>query len=223
MQRKDKEQAIRLRKEGKSYNEISRLLGVSKGTLSSRLKDVALSEEARARLNARMKNNPGIRKLIARNKQQTVLARQRAEAIQQQASAEIGPLSERELLLVGSTLYWGEGAKRSKNVVSFSNSDPAIILLFMKFLREICHVPEDKFKGHVTVHPNVNIEEAEAYWSNLTKIPLTQFHKTTVIVSNASKSKRPANRLPYGTLAIFVYDTNLLNRIKGWILGIAQQ
>jgi hypothetical protein len=93
----------------------------------------------------------------------------------------------------------------------------------MKFLRKICHVPEDKFKGHVTVHPNVNIEEAEAYWSNLTKIPLTQFHKTTVIVSNASKGKRPANRLPYGTLAIFVYDTNLLNRIKGWILGITQQ
>ncbi len=42
-----------MRLEGKSYREIQATLGISKSTLSGWLRDVPLSEEQRARLDAR--------------------------------------------------------------------------------------------------------------------------------------------------------------------------
>lgn len=47
----------------------------------------------------------------------------------------IGPLSEREVLLVGAALYWAEGTKskpwRRRHRLAFMNSDPTIIVVFL--------------------------------------------------------------------------------------------
>jgi hypothetical protein len=46
----------------------------------------------------------------------------------------IGQLSDRDLLIAGTALYAGEGAK-TDGVVKFANSDPRMVLLFCAWLR----------------------------------------------------------------------------------------
>ena len=46
-------------------------------------------------------------------------------------------LSQKEKLLriAGLMLYWGEGAKKNSHSIDFANSDPGMIDIFLKFLR----------------------------------------------------------------------------------------
>ena len=103
-------------------------------------------------------------------------------------------------------------------MVNFSNSDPNMIALMMHFFRKACKVPEKKFRGIVHIHPHLNKERAKKFWSEISGIPIRQFHKTQFGISKASKHKR--DTLPLGTFRIVVCDTRLLSKIKGWIKGI---
>lgn len=51
---------------------------------------------------------------------------------------------------MGAALYWAEGYNASRNAIVFANTDPHMIKLIMLFFREICKVPEGKFRGMFT-------------------------------------------------------------------------
>lgn len=163
--RKDRLYAIKLRKQGKSYNEINRILNVPKSTLSYWFKDLDLPEKLVERLYNRMRS-AGTRALVARNKRQTIIAREKAEQIQSEAAEDVGKLSRRELFLVGAALYWAEGGRRKSGSggrrVEFSNSDPAVITTMMRFFRVVCLVAEHKFRIHLTIHSNAEVQVRQA-------------------------------------------------------------
>lgn len=52
--------------------------------------------------------------------------------------------SKQTLWCIGIALYWAEGAKQKPHNVSqkvaFSNSDPAMIKLFVRWLHECCYI-----------------------------------------------------------------------------------
>jgi len=106
-----KQQAQKLRLQGKSYTEISALLKIAKSTLHTWLGDVQLSQQARTRIQQRYAEG-SMRGLLQRNKLQTHEARQRASSNHQKGKNQIHKLSPHDLLLVGASLYWGEGYKR---------------------------------------------------------------------------------------------------------------
>jgi len=217
--RKDKEKAILLRKQGKSYNEITKILDVPKSTLSLWLKNVKMP------INIERKFWNKTRKKWAQNitrfnKQRAVFAKKKAKQIQDLASKDIVKISKRELFLVGVALYWAEGHKKSRWQLDFSNSDPAMIQLMMRFFREIYKVKEDKFFATAQIHLNVTSQKAVNYWSRITKIPKKQFLKTYTRITPTSKRKRAFNSLPYGTLRVSVSDVEMVNKMKGWISGL---
>ena len=86
--RKDRKIAIALREKGFSYNEISKKLEVPKSTLSYWLSDLKISDEARRRLSVRVYKG-SVAGLIRRNKNQTVLAKKRADGIRSVAKKEV--------------------------------------------------------------------------------------------------------------------------------------
>ena len=116
-----------------------------------------------------------------------------------------------------------EGSKREKWSVKFTNSDPVIIKLIMRFFREICKVSEDKFRPLVFIHDNCDEVKSLKYWSKIAKVPEEQFWKSQIIRSRSSLGRRPINRLPYGTLRIAIPDTKLNRRIYGWMLGLSKK
>lgn len=226
--RTDKQVAVKMRLSGKSYTEISKSLGVPKSTLSAWLSKLVLADKLRERIEARAYKK-SVEGLIRRNKSQTHLALQRATETRKRAAEEIPSLSMKDLLLVGAALYWGEGYKRPKVIqgrevvhhpVSLTNSDPAIIQLFLRFLRERCEVSEGRIRVSVRIFEHQNVDELLAFWEQVTRIPREHLKRTFVGLSKSSMRKRPFNRLPYGVVRIHVSDTALFHRIMGYIEGL---
>lgn len=219
--RNDKAKAIQLRKQGKTYNEINRLLNIPKSTLSGWFNGLEIPERIKRRLwsNAQKKWAQSITNYNKKRALDTLI---KAEQSQETTAKDIGRLTRRELMLAGTTLYWAEGNKKDRWNVKFCNSDPAIINLMMQFFRKICKVDEEKFRAHMQIYPNISEKKAKIFWSRISGIPLPQFGKTQNTISKSSKFKRSSNTLPYGTFRIEVSDVNLVNRMKGWILGLSK-
>ena len=227
--RTDKAKAIRYRLEGKSYTEIRKLLGkISKSTLSSWLKDVVLSSAAKELLQKRFREK-SFQGLLKRNKNQTKLAIQRKEKIRAKAEKEIGKISKDNLFFIGLALYWAEGYKRpiikngreaTYHPVSITNSDAKLIKIFLKFLIDICGVPQNRIRANLRIFKHLNEIEVLNYWIKETGILKENFTKTYLGISKSSMGKRPFNRLPFGVIQIRIGDTKLFHRIIGWIEGL---
>ena len=223
--RKDKNIAIQLRKRGLSYSQISSKLNIPKSTLSYWLRDLKLSKKAKDKIQKRV-NKTSIKSLITRNKKQTFLANKRAEYIKSVAIKEVEKLINNKLFLLGISLYWAEGYKKGAygskwKSVDFANSDPEMIVVMMKFFREICNVREDKIKLQVIAHKNIKKREAISFWSKATGIPKQQFFKISNPTNDKGNTrKRKGNTLPHGTVHIRINDVKLFFRIIGWIEGI---
>ena len=129
--------AIELRKEGKSYSQIKEELQVSKGSLSLWLRKYPLSGEQMQRLT----NRPMRELQIERYRLTRQTNREkRLREIYDCESARILPLNERELLIAGLMLYWGEGGKTANGTVTLTNTNPKMIKLFLYWLTKACFI-----------------------------------------------------------------------------------
>ncbi|MBI2122471.1 MAG: hypothetical protein HYT98_05160 [Candidatus Sungbacteria bacterium] len=222
MLRFKKRQAITLRLRGKSYNEIRKILNIpSKGTLSYWFRNFTLTPATRKRLahNMALAQKRG---LLQFNQDRTKSILEENKKIRMDAIKEIGVLSPRELLLIGVALYWGEGTKSENNnspAVILTNSDPRLIAVYIRFVREVLNVAEEKIKAGIQIHPHINQKSARHFWSKITKLPENRFFIIKQ-VSRASKFKRPKRSLPYGTISIRVHKRILFHKIKGYIDGL---
>ena len=88
----------------------------------------------------------------------------------------------------------------------------------LRFFKEVCYTPEEKIKGHIHIHQQLDTSAAEKYWQGITKIPRERFYKTYNKPNKSSKGTR--NSLPYGVCDIYILDANLLLRMRGWTEGI---
>lgn len=219
MRAKEKAKARTLRIQGHSLREIVAKIKCAKSSISEWVRDISLTVEQIERLKsnqdkgrAKAANHPNSPKQVWNNLRKDI-----AETAVKEISVKY---SKYALKIIGSALYWAEGSKSSINMVSFSNSDPKMIALMMKFFRNICGVPEKKFRGAVNIHPHLDKEKAVKFWSKISGIPVKQFHKTQIAVSKASKHKR--DTLPLGTFRIVISDVRLQSKIKGWIQGLGK-
>ena len=212
MKREEKDLATQLREKGMAMNEIAKRVGVSKSSVSLWVRDVSLTKDQRNTLN---KNGFSTDVIEKRRTARIANTRNRRRVEMDLAKKDIKAISKQELFLIGVALYWGEGGKTERSMARIANADPYVISFMMRFFREVCEVPEEKFRGHVHTFSHLNAKKAEEYWSGISGIPGTQFFKTYSKPSIASKSKKDS--LPYGTFQIYVCDTKLFYRIKGWI------
>lgn len=198
-------------------NQIIKETGYSKASVSLWTRDILLSEDQRKKISLRGRSIDSIEK--RRASRMLNISRRRQEIINQ-AKDEIKNLSLHELKIVGAMLYWGEGRKTGNWSASIANSDPVIIKVVMRFFREVCKVPETKFRAHIHTFEGASIKETEKYWANITGISLNQFCKTYAKPNISSFQKRKT--LPYGTVDVYVHDTKLFLTIKGWIERISE-
>lgn len=125
---------------------------------------------------------------------------------------------EEKLKIAGIMLYWAEGSKlnvKSKRfTVDFTNSNPVMIKIFLRFLRHICRIGEHKLRAYLYCYANQNVDHLIDYWHKLSNIPLKQFTKP-YIRKDFSLSKR--NKMKYGLIHIRYSDKRLLLQIEKWI------
>jgi hypothetical protein len=220
-----KKKAIDLRRNGKSYNEIIKTLGIkSKGTLNAWFKNLKLSKKSKKLLekNNRLAHKRGL--FISNTRRSERIKEENKEAYRS-GLENIDSISEKELLLIGASIYWGEGSKSERMTstpLDFSNSDPLMVSVYMKFLRQILKVPEERIGAGIHLYSSTPINKAKKFWALTTGLPENRFFIINQ-VSKASQGKRPFNILPYGTIAIKVSSRIQFHKVKGMIAGIVEK
>ena len=219
--RKEKAEAIILRRKGLSYSQIAKRLNLSKSTLSFWLKGIVLSSKLQQKINKRA-NQESREALIRRNKMQTELAAIRAQEIKRAAENEAKKLIKQPLFIMGVSLYWAEGYKMGDNgskwkSFDLANSDPEIIKLMIRFIKKYLPEGYPKIVIQIIGHDNIDIKKAVSYWSQLTGVSKNRFIKTTIYNNTSSKGIRNKKRLPYGTIHLRINDVKIFFRIIGWI------
>jgi hypothetical protein len=121
---------------------------------------------------------------------------------------------QEKLKLAGVMLYWGEGAKTG-NTVAFANSDPVMVQLFVRFLKEICGIDDGRLHAVLHYYPDHNESQLKQFWSKTLDLPLKQFYLSTVHLNTKGSYKKKSK---YGTVSVQYSDTRLLGLIKSWII-----
>lgn len=122
---------------------------------------------------------------------------------------------EKVLRIAGIMLYWGEGTKSGNSVV-FSNSDPDMVKLFLKFLRKICRVEEKRLRILLHAYRDQDENQLKSFWSKNTNIPGEQFSKTSIHYGRRGTYKTVSE---HGTVSLRYSDKVLLDVINNWISG----
>ncbi|MFQ6084128.1 MAG: hypothetical protein ACE5WD_12345 [Candidatus Aminicenantia bacterium] len=217
---KEKIQAIKLRREGLSYNEILKRVPVAKSTLSLWLRSVGLAKRQKQRL-TKKRLAGALRGAMVKRSQRITITKE----IKKKARKEIGELSKRELWLIGTALYWGEGQKERTRgaLIGLGNSDPNLIKIFLKWLKEICKIPRQDILFRIFLHETAKnrLSEVKNYWSTLTGFPINNFQKITWKKNKINTKRKNIGKDYYGLLRVIVRrSTNLNRKVEGWIEGI---
>ncbi len=217
MKSKERLVARMLREEGFSINEIIQKTGFTKGSVSLWVRNIVLTLEQKKRL---FEKGHGLEAVEKRRETRLANEKAKRQIIIDDAKKRISHISQRELWLIGAMLYWAEGGKTRNGQVRFSNGDPEMIKIIMRFFRKVCKAPEEKMRGYIHIHPHLDYKKAERYWSKVSGIPLQQFFKTYRKPNKASKYHKGKDSLPYGTFDVYVLSTELFLKITGWTQAI---
>lgn len=220
---KFKEEAIRLRRNGKSYMEILKDIPVAKSTLGLWLNDVELSKPQKQRLTEK-RLRAAKRGGEAKRNQRLRKTRQ----IEDNALNEIGEITPRELFLIGTVLYWAEGSKQKPHNpserVNFSNSDVSMIQMFLKWLNAI-GISSKEIMFSVYLHETARhrVTEIQKYWSKSLKLRINKFEKIYFKKGSTKSYRKNIGEGYYGQVRVSVLKSTDLNRqISGWIQGIVK-
>lgn len=211
----EKERAIKLRKDGWSVRKIAETLDVSRGSVSLWVRDVELTKKQKEQLmpNSRLRVKvyhevAGRKKVLAENTRKAYQVAGRAKAQK----------STSDLYVMGCMLYWAEGAK-ARTSLRFTNSDPDMVRIFMRFLREACGVNENKISLKVAAYlgNDLSWNDIEHHWLDVTGLSAAHLRKGTV--KEIKDSRR--HKLPYGTVVVVVHSVECLQKIYGSICEFA--
>ena len=220
-----KEKAVILRKRGMSYSDILSQVPVAKSTLSLWLGSVGLSRKQKQRLTER-RLAAARRGAFAKKSQRE----KRQRELISNAEAEIGNLTKRELLLIGTALYWAEGSKQKEHDVSigvdFSNSDLSMASVYLLWLKNILHLPKSRIRIDIYLHESARSRARAVvkYWARGLGIP-TKLISSVYFKKHSLSStvRRKTGNTYYGQIRIKIYKSTDLNRtIAGWVKGIVE-
>ena len=216
-------EARRLRKKGISVKKIEKTLKLSRGTVSRWTRDIILSVEQLEYL--RQSSIKGAE--LGRLRSALLQKERRLKLIEDEKNKgidELSKLTERELLIAGLSLYWGEGSKKDRRV-EFCNSDPRMIKFFIHWLQRCFDVRTEELRGYLGIN-EIHLKREDIvkqYWSKITFIPLDQFRKTYFKKAANKKIYENFNE-HYGTLNIRVAKSAALYyKIMGLIEGLSCQ
>lgn len=195
-----RERARALRRDGKSVPEIARELGLARSTVWQLTKDIAWTPGPDGASRRAEAGRAYWRKERARRAEE----RERETSA---AAAEVGDVSDRELLLMGAVAYWAEGSKRkpwnSDERLIFTNSDPDMILLYLEWLRSIGVAPE-RLQFRVHIHESADVRGAERYWADVVGVPVDTFARPSLKRHNARTVRKNVGSTYHGCLVVAV-------------------
>jgi transcriptional regulator with XRE-family HTH domain len=194
----EQHRARELRAQAWTLQDIATELGVSKSSVSLWVRDVEFTPSPRRRSRAPRPSSLRVRKLAE------------IERLDAEGVATVAAMSERELLLVGTALYIGEGFKRD-GLVGMANTDPLVLRAFVTWLRSF-GVDERRLRVRLYLHEGLDLDAAERFWSDLLEVPRSQFRQPYRAVADPSRRR---SKHVFGCPAVTYADSSLHRRVMG--------
>ncbi len=215
--------ARELRGQGMDYEEIAAALRVAKSSVSLWVRDLPTPTRL-SYAECRKRSAEGARRYWAAERP---IREARRAAAREAAAAEIGELTDREMLIAGAIAYWCEGSKskphRPSARVIFTNSDPALIQFFLRFLT-MAGTPPENLAFQVYIHENADVRSAELFWLKITGARPEQFRRASLKRHNPKTVRKNEGDDYRGCLRIDVRrSADLYHKIEDWARAITDR
>lgn len=210
----EREEARRLRREeGLSLKEICKWLNIAKSTASVWGRDIPLTAVQQAALHERMEACYAGRAAGA----EAVRAKHQALRKQYQQAGRLKAREHDPLHLAGCMLYWAEGAK-SRNSLSMVNSDPDMMVFYLRFLRECLNIKDEEIDLRITCYlgNGLSLDQIESYWIELLRLPRSCLRKS-IINKQPRSSQQRGRKLLSGVCKLSVHRTRYAMHVLGAI------
>lgn len=209
--RQDKEIAFKLRKDGKSYREIQKELGISRSTLCEWFKNVEWSKHIKYK-----NNNEVIRisteRLNKMNIARGLMLKDKYDSVIEEAKGEYLLYKNNPLFVAGLMLYDGEGDHLSKNAIRFANIDFSLHRVFISFSTKFLNIDKYHIKFSVLLYPDLNINECVNKWCEELGILKENVYKPQVITG-----KLKTRKLHFGVGTSIILSSFLKHKLLFWI------
>jgi transcriptional regulator with XRE-family HTH domain len=180
-----------LRLAGKSIKEIVKELNLGTGTVSKYCKGLTLNKEAKIILEA--KKYPA--------KRISLEEKVRAEFHAKKIIKDIDP---RDIFLIFTALYWGEGTKSELNII---NGDPNLVLFFVKGLLSL-GIEKERIKISIRYYSTQNKNELTSFW-----LCLLALDKSNVVGFERVESTSHTNKLMHGMCRVRVKKSSYYHKL----------
>jgi hypothetical protein len=171
-----------LRSRGHSLSEISKILKIGQGTVFRYVKGVVIS---------------GKYKRIWLDKRQGSVKRKELAEKKAKIRADdtIKSISNKERLLILSSLYWAEGAKVDFNL---TNTDSDLIRTFIICLKDVLGLSNDRLRLNIRIYEDMDSESCIKFWLDQTGLTINNLSSVNVL------SGKKLGKLKYGMCRVRV-------------------
>ena len=200
-----------LRKQGKTYNEIRKILRISPSTLSSWLGGQEWSKHAK-KLNTEkhiIRSTEHLRKM---NEGRRIILEKKYKDAETEAVREFEIYKNDPLFMAGLMLYAGEGDKTNRFNIRLANAEVYLHVVFIRFSERFLGIGREKIKVWLLLYPDHNIEQSVAIWSEKLNISKSNFNKSQVILGRSKLRK-----LQYGVGNSIISSTSLKKKMMKWL------
>ncbi len=211
----DKRKALAMRKKGLSYSAIKEKLGISKSTLSYWLKDLPLSPE---RINELRAHSP---KRIERFRNTMRKKREmRLAEVYKVVGDDLGHFTQRDILVAGFFLYWGEGGKTKAYSITFANTDPSMIRFYLEWVK-LLKIDISMIKVRLHLYLDMDIEKEIQFWAK--KLSLKRSHFVKPHIKKSLHSGVNYKGFGHGTCNIIIDNRDISEYVLQGLKYIASQ
>lgn len=213
---KEKLKAYKLRRRGISINRIAKSLHVSKSIVSIWCRDIKLTSDQIEKLIKDKESGitKGRLKGALMQKMKRVNAIKKAEV----EAESFDKFSREQFWIAGLALYLAEGSKKMGRV-QFTNSDPKVINLMLKWFDEFFSISRDNIRYSVLI--NIIHKKREkniiSFWTKYLKFSSSSFTSVKYVVTKQKKIYANYNNY-FGTFSFRINkSTHLLYKLNAFI------
>lgn len=217
-----KHKAKDLRFKGNNVRNIAKRLNISFSTVSFWCRNIKLpvSVIRKMAFDKKEKSIKGLLRYSERKRNQRI-----ENTLNQKRNGAkiVKNLSERDILMIGLGLYWGEGYKESNDEMGFTNSNSQMIKFYIKWLK-FNNVSKNNLIFRLSINEIFRYQEIKikSFWIKYLNIKENQFSKTTFIKTSLKKASGRNLNAYKGILRVKVRrGLSLKNKILGAIEHIA--
>jgi len=179
-------EVLQMGKSGKTYAEIREKFSIPKSTLSFWFQNAGKKPNKTRQLEHLKRARIEAAKAKTRIKQEWI---KNATDSGYSISKDINFNNKSVAKAVLAMLYWAEGSKyEGISGLSFVNTDPILLCLYMKLLRKSYSIDEKRLRARLHLHSYHSHRKALEFWSKELNIPTSQFGK--IYVKKRSESKK---------------------------------